>query len=204
MKPRGCDVRLHMRVRSLCGVLRAARQVHAHALLWCSVADSGFCDRGDCEVTLFCSALCHTRAAPDLHSNTSGWPVGEVVVQQETAVAAHAHRRGLGALCVSCCTMTLEAPRNHVGVTCGCTCACAACAAFFVLRVRYTRTLSCGAVWLTLVFVTGETVRSHCFAPRFVTRGRLLTYTVTPRVGRSERWWCSKKPRWLRTHTDVV
>ena len=69
-----------------------------------------FCDRGDCEVTLFCSALCLTRAAPDLHSDTSGWPVGEVVVQQETAVAAHAHRRGLGALCVSCCTVTLEAP----------------------------------------------------------------------------------------------
>ena len=64
MKPRGCDVRLHMRVRSPCGILRAARQVHAHALLWCGVADSGFCDRGDCEVTLFCSALCHTRAAP--------------------------------------------------------------------------------------------------------------------------------------------
>ena len=53
-----------MRVRSPCGILRAARQEHAHALLWCGVADSGFCDRGDCEVTLFCSALCHTRAAP--------------------------------------------------------------------------------------------------------------------------------------------
>ena len=64
-----------------------------------------------------------------------------------------------------------------MGVTCGGTFACAARAASFVLRVRDTRTLSCGAVWLTLVFVTGETVRSHCFAPRFVTRGRLLTYT---------------------------
>ena len=63
MKPRGCDVRLHMRVRSLCSVCRA-RQSHAHALLWCGVADSGFCDRGLCEVTLLRSARCLARATP--------------------------------------------------------------------------------------------------------------------------------------------
>ena len=40
--------------------------------------------RGLCEVTLLRSARCLARATPDLHSDTSGWPVGEVVVQTKT------------------------------------------------------------------------------------------------------------------------
>ena len=42
------------------------------------------------------------------------------------------------------------------------------------------------------VFVTWGTVRSHCSSRRGASRRRLLTYTVTPRVGRSGRWWTGK------------
>ena len=35
VKTRGCGVRLHMRMRRLCGVCCVARQAHIHALLWC-------------------------------------------------------------------------------------------------------------------------------------------------------------------------
>ena len=35
-------------------------------------------------------------------------------------------------------------------------------------------------------------------------RAAPVTYRVTTRVGRSGRWWCSRKPLWLRMHTPVV
>ena len=38
-----------------------------------------FCDVGHCAVTLLLAARCLAPASADLHSDTSGWPVGEVV-----------------------------------------------------------------------------------------------------------------------------
>ena len=75
------------------------------------------------------------------------------------------------------------APRVFPGFPClvRCPCACAACAVS-VVHASHTRTLSCGAVWLTLVLVTGDSVRSRCYALRVTSRGRLPTLrdSVTP------------------------
>ena len=61
----------------------AARQRHMHALVWCMCLTLFLWAGGHCEVTLLRSARCLARAAPDLHSHTSGWLVGEVVVQRK-------------------------------------------------------------------------------------------------------------------------
>ena len=63
MKTCGCDVRLRLRVRSLCGVCRARIHIgtlSCGACVWLFL----FGDRGDCEVALTRSARSLAQAAP--------------------------------------------------------------------------------------------------------------------------------------------